>query len=29
MHGCIDLPEDELLPLKYLLNKALVRIDAE
>jgi DNA-binding MarR family transcriptional regulator len=27
MQGCIDLPEEELLQLKYLLNKALTRME--
>lgn len=26
MHGCIDLPADELMQLKYLLDKALSRM---
>ena len=29
MQGCIDLPTEELLQLKYLLDKALARMDAE
>jgi len=29
MRGCIDLPEEELLQLKHLLDKALIRMEAE
>jgi len=29
MRGCIDLPEEELIQLKYLLDKALIRMNAE
>ena len=28
MHGCIDLPEEELKQLKRLLDKALIRMEA-
>ena len=29
MQGCIDLPKEELLELKYLLDKALIRMESE